>query len=292
MKLIEGQNLAERLHDDKTWEGKAPAEPRTPLRSTSNAEIRSLVKILASVAGAVHYAHQHGILHRDLKPGNILLDSAEQPYVTDFGLAKLVTGDNTATQSGAIISTASYMAPEQATGSKGLTTAADIYSLGAILYEVMTGRPPFREATALETLLHVREREPARPSDVHPKVDRDLETICLKCLERDPLRRYGSAEALAEELDRWLAGEPIHARPVSRVERTWRHCRRNPVVSSLLAAVVLVAAVGLGGVISQWQVAVAAGQEAITNAAAAQVSAQEAKDQAQVAAAQRDEAQQ
>ena len=200
------------------------------------------------MAGAVHYAHQHGILHRDLKPGNILLDSAEQPYVTDFGLAKLVAGDQTATQSGTIIGTASYMAPEQATGSKGLTTAADIYSLGAILYEVLTGRPPFREETALETLLRVREREPARPSDVQPKVDRDLETICLKCLERDPLRRYGSAEALAEELDRWLAGEPIHARPVGRFERVWRWGRRNPApaAASGLALVAFAAVVALG----------------------------------------------
>jgi WD40 repeat protein/tRNA A-37 threonylcarbamoyl transferase component Bud32 len=276
MKLVEGQSLAQRLRGGQ---------------ADSRMEIRGLVKILAAVARAVHYAHQRGILHRDLKPGNILLDAEEQPYVTDFGLAKRVLGDDTATQSGSIVGTASYMAPEQAAGGKGLTTAADVYSLGAILYEVLTGRPPFREETPLETLVHVREHEPARPSSVHPQVDRDLETICLKCLEKDPDRRYGSAEALAEEFERWLAGEPIQARPVGRLERTWRWCKRNPVVSSLLAAVVLVAVVGLAGVLSQWQAAVASEQKAVASEEKAKEHAGQAQAKAQEATKQRDEAQ-
>jgi WD40 repeat protein/serine/threonine protein kinase len=281
MKLIDGQSLAQRLQ---------------PGQASSGLEIRELVKILAEVARAVHYAHQRGILHRDLKPGNILLESRARngtspvPYVTDFGLAKRVADDDTGSQSGSIVGTASYMAPEQAAGGKGLTTAADVYSLGAILYEMLTGRPPFREETPLETLVQVREREPARPSSVHPQVDRDLETICLKCLDKDPHRRYGSAEALAEEFDRWLTGEPIEARSVSGLERAWRRCKRNPVVSSLLAAVVLVAVVGLAGVLSQWQAAVASEQKAVANEQKANAQAEKAKEKAQEASQQRDEA--
>jgi serine/threonine-protein kinase len=193
MRLVEGGSLAQHL-------------PR--LRH----DPRSAARVLAQVARAVHFAHQRGILHRDLKPDNVLLDGDGQPHVTDLGLAKLVEGDRGLTQSGTIVGTPSYMAPEQAAAKKALTAAVDVYALGAILYELLTGRPPFRAETPLDTVLQVLEREPERPRALNPAVSRDLETVCLKCLDKDPQRRYGSAEALAEDLERWLAGEPTKAR--------------------------------------------------------------------------------
>jgi serine/threonine-protein kinase len=192
MKLIEGGSLANR-------------KPPLPVREAA--------ELLATVARAVHHAHQRGILHRDLKPGNILLGPEGQPYVTDFGLAKRVEGDPGHTRTGAIVGTPSYMAPEQARSEKALTTAVDVYSLGAVLYELLTGRPPFRAETPLDTVLQVMDREPERPRRLNPKIDGDLETICLKCLEKNPGRRYDSGASLAADLEHWLAGEPIAARP-------------------------------------------------------------------------------
>jgi WD40 repeat protein/tRNA A-37 threonylcarbamoyl transferase component Bud32 len=232
MKLIEGRSLAER--------GKQ--------RAASMEEQKNAARLLATVARAVHHAHQRGILHRDLKPGNILIDAQGQPHVTDFGLAKRVDGALAKTQTGAIVGTASYMSPEQARSEKLLTTAADIYSLGAILYELLTGRPPFQADAPLDIILQVLEREPPRPRALHAAIDRDLETICLKCLQKEPARRYASAQALAEDLERWLKGEPIQARPSSLWEQAVKWARRRPAAAALIVvSVVATAALFIGG---------------------------------------------
>ena len=171
------------------------------------------MELIAKVARTVHYAHEHGILHRDIKPGNILLDAKGEPHLTDFGLARLVESESTVTRTLEVLGTPSYMAPEQAAGNNTkLTDATDVYGLGAVLYQLLTGHPPFAGGTTYETIKLLLETEPRPPRLWNPKVDRDLSTICLKCLEKDPQRRYSSALALAEDLERWLKHEPIQAR--------------------------------------------------------------------------------
>src|SRR5690606_33320792 len=185
-------------------------------------------------------AHQRGILHRDLKPGNILIDAHGEPHLTDFGLARLADADSRLTRTMAVLGTPSYMAPEQARGeTHRLTTAADVHGLGAILYELLTGRPPYLGASSMETLREVLERPPRRPSSIRRDLDRDLETICLKCLEKEPSARYGSAEALADDLEAWLENRPILPLPPGPVERLARWAGRHPLIVALTSACLL-----------------------------------------------------
>jgi serine/threonine-protein kinase len=215
MGFVEGQSLSQRLADG-------------PLPS------REAAALLVKVAEAVEYAHQYGVIHRDLKPANVLLDRSGNPRVTDFGLAKRVQGDSGLTGSGQIMGTPSYMPPEQAGGRRGeVGPAADIYALGATLYALVTGRPPFQAATAMDTVLQVLSDEPVPPRRLNASIPRDLETICLKCLEKEPGRRYASAAALAADLRRFLTGEPIAARPVTWLERAAKWARRKPELATL-----------------------------------------------------------
>ena len=205
--------------------------------------IRRAVELIAKLGRAVHYAHQRGILHRDIKPGNILLDANGEPHLTDFGLARLSECDSTMTRTIETLGTPSYMAPEQALGSNNqLTSPTDVYGLGAVLYHLLTGQPPFAGGTTYDTIRLLLETEPRQPRLWNPKIDRDLTTICLKCLEKDPQRRYASALALAEELDRWLKHEPIHARRTGVFGRGKKWVRRNPTKALLLVSLIALAA--------------------------------------------------
>jgi tetratricopeptide (TPR) repeat protein/predicted Ser/Thr protein kinase len=207
---------------------------------------RRAAEIIVDAARALQHAHDHGVLHRDIKPGNILLDPAGRPHVTDFGLAKLVEGDSTVTQTRELLGTPSYVSPEMAQGdTKRIGVATDVYGLGAVLYQLLTGNPPFAGGTTLETIRQVIEAEPRRPRLWNQKVDRDLEIICLKCLEKEPARRYASASALADDLERWLRHEPIHARPGGVSYRVRKWLRRNSKAALALAAGLIVAAIAL-----------------------------------------------
>src|SRR5437899_4946227 len=204
--------------------------------------VRRAAELIAKVARTVHYAHEHHILHRDIKPGNILLDQEGEPHLTDFGLARLVETESTVTRTMEVLGTPSYMAPEQAVGNDAaITSATDVYGLGAVLYQLLTGHPPFAGGTTFETVRLVLDTEPRQPRLLNPKIDRDLSTICRKCLEKDPKRRYSSALALAEDLERWLKHEPIQARRTGIFSRGRKWIRRNPTSALLIASLVALA---------------------------------------------------
>jgi WD40 repeat protein/tRNA A-37 threonylcarbamoyl transferase component Bud32 len=226
MGFVEGESLAQKVAG-----GPLPA--------------REAAELVKQVAESVHYAHERGVIHRDLKPANVLLDLQGRPRITDFGLAKTIQNDRGLTATGQVMGTPSYMPPEQASGqTEHIGPPADVYALGAILYCLLTGRPPFQAASPMDTLLQVLELEPVPPRQFNLSVPRDLETIALKCLQKESRRRYGSARELADDLDRYLTGKPILARPVGRVERLVRWCRRNPALAAMTAAVALALLVG------------------------------------------------
>lgn len=234
LEYVPGGNLADQLRG-------SPQRPAAAAR------------LVETLAEAIQYAHARGIVHRDLKPANVLLALDATPKIADFGLAKFLGGSDL-TRTGDVLGTPSYMAPEQVAGNHGVVgSAVDVYGLGSILYEVLTGRPPFLAETAIATVVQVQHEEPVPPRRLQPTVPRDLETICLKCLHKDGGRRYATAQELADDLRRFRTGEPIRARPVSTGERVVRWCRRKPAVAGLCAALMLVFLGGFAGVVWQWQ---------------------------------------
>src|SRR5437762_4795211 len=199
--------------------------------------VRRAAELIAKVARTVHYAHEHHILHRDIKPGNILLDQEGEPHLTDFGLARLVETESTVTRTMEVLGTPSYMAPEQAVGNNAaVSSATDVYGLGAVFYQLLTGHPPFAGGTTYETIRQVLDTQPRQPRLLNPKIDRDLSTICLKCLEKDPKRRYSSAVALAADLERWLKHEPIVARQSGILTGGRKLVERNRTSAPLVAS--------------------------------------------------------
>jgi tRNA A-37 threonylcarbamoyl transferase component Bud32/ribosomal protein L7/L12 len=227
MDFVEGRNLAQ----------VAGGEPMAAQRAA---------RCVKTIAEAIHFAHQRGTLHRDLKPQNVLIDASDHVRITDFGLAKQTQRDSSLTESGVAMGSPSYMPPEQAQGRRDLVgPSSDVYSLGAVLYELLTGRPPFLADTPVATMRKVLETEPDAPTKSNPNIPRDLETICLKCLEKSPERRYPSARALAEELDRFLKGEPILARPASALHKAVSWARRHRMVMTAAVSAVILLLVGL-----------------------------------------------
>lgn len=262
MEYVEGGSL----------DRKAAGRPQAP---------RLAADVVKTLSLTMHFAHQRGIVHRDLKPGNVLLTADGTPKIADFGLAKCLQATGRQTQSGEILGTPFYMAPEQAEGQSG--PAVDIYALGAILYELLTGRPPFRGPTPMDTLQQVRTQEPVSPSRLQPKVPRDLDTICLKCLQKDPRKRYADADALAEDLRRFLSGEPICARPAGISERVVKWAKRRPTAAALVAVLVLAVSGFVGGLLwhsAQLQRAAERHRQLATAAQRARVTAEKNADQA------------
>lgn len=269
MDLVRGPTLADKVRD-----GPLPA--------------KMAAICLQRVAEAVHHAHERGVLHRDLKPSNVLLDQNDQPRVTDFGLAKRA-GDLDLTLTGQVLGTPAYMPPEQTRGKKFGATGAesDVYSLGAILYHVVTGRAPFTGETITEILRQVTDNEPVAPRLLNPKLPRDLETICLKCLGKEPQNRYASAQALADDLGRFLRGETISARPANAAEKLWRSCRRKPALASAIGACLVILIAGVAGILWQLKQTEAARKQAVQKAkdeSAQRQLAQQAQKQAETSA--------
>jgi eukaryotic-like serine/threonine-protein kinase len=270
MGFVEGQSLSQRLAE-------GPLPPR------------EAAALMVKVAEAIEFAHQRGVIHCDLKPGNILLDRDGNPRVTDFGLAKKVQGDSGLTGSGQIMGTPSYMPPEQAGGKRGAVgPEADVYALGATLYCTVTGRPPFQAATAMGTVIQVLSDEPVPPRRLNPSIPRDLETICLKWLEKEPGRRYARATTLAADLRRFLTGEPIVARPVTRLERAAKWARRKPTLAAAYTLGLLAVVLGglVGAAVWQWRAA----ERARDAAKSAQAEAEQQRDRADAARSEADTA--
>src|SRR5438876_32005 len=217
---------------------------------------RRAAAYVKTIAEAIHFAHEHNVLHRDLKPSNVLIDPIDEPHVADFGLAKRLDVDTELTMSGQMLGSPNYVSPEQASGKRGkVGRYSDVYSLGAILFHLLTGRPPFVAESVNETIQLVLEREPITPRVLVAGLPRDLETICLKCLQKEPAKRYATAKALADDLGRFLSDEPIQARRVSRTEKAWRWCRRKPALASARVLVlVLVFVVGIGSPIAAYRI--------------------------------------
>ena len=235
MDYVEGQNLAQLVGQQ-------------PLPANKAARYVELI------AQAIHYAHERGILHRDLKPSNVLIDAHDPPRITDFGLAKRLDGESSLTLTGQVLGSPNFMPPEQAGGKRGkVGRPSDVYALGGILYHLLTARAPFQADSLQQIITQVLNAEPVSPRLLNPAIPKDLETITLKCLEKEPSRRYQTAQELAHELDRFLRREPIHARPITPPEKLWRWGQRKPVLALLIVLLHIVGAAGLTGIVWQWR---------------------------------------